>query len=68
MRMPKPTSISATTSVSCRKDDDAQHFTRQGLSERDQQGAPRRLPGGTAQVIPHITDEIKAQIKTLGRS
>ena len=25
----------------------------------DRQGAPRRLPGPTVQVIPHITDEIK---------
>ena len=28
--------------------------------------APRHYLGGTVQVIPHITDEIKSQIKNAG--
>jgi len=37
--------------------------TGAGVRHRDQEGAPRRFLGATVQVIPHVTDEIKARIR-----
>ena len=50
--------------ITTRKMRKRNNFTTGQIYEtRDQEGAPRRLPRRTVQVIPHITDEIKDFIK-----
>ena len=47
---------------------DHKHHHREDIQNRDRKGAAGRLHGGTAQIIPHITNEIKEQIRTVAKA
>ena len=65
---PRPISTWATTNASPRQTVPRQQLDhRTDLRTDHRQGAARRLPGKTVQVIPHVTNEIKAAMKKVAQ-